>query len=193
MTHGTASTSWGPDVRAEDVEWLVGGVLVGLLVGVMAARRSRGPWWRRLVVALACAHLGGVLAVTLLPFGAGTVYPGESNISLQPLRTIVQLLDGPESARQLGGNLLLLAPMGLLVPMAWNSARPWARTMGWGLLLSVTIELGQLAENTLGLAYRVIDVDDVLLNVLGVAAGRLVFGLGHGLVRLVTRGRRARR
>lgn len=177
----------------DDVVWLVTGAVVGAAVGLLVVRRVRGSWHRPVAIALACAHLGAVLGVTLLPLGAGTVYEGVSNVSLEPFRTVRMLLNGSQSGRQLGGNFVLLAPMGVLVPIAWRAARPWRRTLAWGLLVSVTIELGQLGVNALGLAHRVVDVDDVLLNVLGVAAGRLVFEIGWGFWRLVTRGRRTQR
>jgi glycopeptide antibiotics resistance protein len=57
--------------------------------------------------------------------------------------------------------------------------------MAWGLLVSLLIELAQLALNVAGLSYRVVDIDDLLLNVAGVAVGRLLFALGWPIWRAV--------
>jgi len=171
-----------------DVFWFVTGSLVGTLVGLVAAVRVAGSWHRRVAIALACAHIGGVLGVTLFPLPLGGLEPFRvpySTVQLVPLGTIDLLLNGSQSARQLGGNLLLLAPMGVLVPIAWRAARPWHRTMAWGLLVSLLIELAQLALNVAGLSYRVVDIDDLLLNVAGVAVGRLLFALGWPIWRAV--------
>lgn len=180
-----------------DVFWLVAGSVVGALVGLLVTRRVAGSWHRPVAIALACAHIGGALGVTLFPLPLGGLEPFAvpySNVQLVPLDTITLLLQGSQSGRQLGGNLLLLAPMGLLVPIAWRAARPFWRTVAWGVAVSVTIEVLQFLFGVLaGEFYRVVDVDDVILNVLGVVVGRMVFAVGFPVWRWLTRGRRTRR
>lgn len=184
-------------VRPDDVFWLVVGSVVGAVVGFVVARRVEGDWHRPVAIALACAHLGGVLGVTLFPLPINGLDPFTapySNVQLEPFRTIGMLFRGSQSARQLGGNLLLLAPMGVLVPIAWRAARGFWRTVAWGVAMSVTIEVLQFTFGVLtGEFYRVVDVDDVLLNVAGVVLGRIVFAVGWPVWRALTRGRRVPR
>lgn len=184
-------------VRSDDLFWLVSGAIVGALVGLVVARRVAGSWHRPVAIALACAHLGAVLGVTLFPWPINGLDPFTapySTVQLEPLRTIGLLFHGSQSGRQLGGNLLLLAPMGLLVPIAFRAARPFWRTVGWGVVMSVGIELLQFTFGVLaGEFYRVVDVDDVLLNVAGVVVGRIVFAVGWPAWRALTRGRRTPR
>ena len=54
-------------VQRGDLFWLVAGGLVGAVVGLLVARRTAGSWHRPVAIALACAHLGAVLGVTLFP------------------------------------------------------------------------------------------------------------------------------
>lgn len=179
-----------PDVLPRDTFWLLAGAVVGAVVGLVVARRVRGAWHRPVAVALASAHIGAVLGVTLFPlrFGGDPFTVPYSSVQLVPLATIQLLLGGSQSARQLGGNLALLAPMGLLVPIAWRAARPFLRTVAWGALVSVSIEVLQfLFGMVTGEFYRVVDVDDVLLNVVGVVIGRLLFAIGWPLWRRFTR------
>ncbi len=184
-------------MRADDLFWLVAGGVVGAIVGLFVARRVRGSWHRPVAIALACAHLGAVLAVTLLPlprYGLSPFDPPFKAVQLQPFGTIEMLFQGSQSLRQLGGNLLLLAPMGVLVPIAWRAARPFWRTVGWGVVVSVGIELLQfLVGVAIGEFYRVVDVDDVLLNVAGVVVGRVLFAIGWPVWRALTRGPRPQR
>lgn len=179
-----------------DVFWFATGAVVGAVVGLLAARRASGSWHRPVAIALASAHLGGVLGVTLFPLPLAGLEPFAvpyDNVQLQPLETIELLLRGSQSARQLGGNLLLLAPMGLLVPIAWRAARPAWRTIAWGVAVSVAIEVLQFSFGVLsGEFYRVVDVDDVLLNVAGVALGRLLFAVAWPVWRVLTPGGRTR-
>lgn len=184
-------------VFPDDLFWLAAGSVVGAVVGLLAARRATGSWHRPVAIALACAHLGAVLGVTLFPLPLDGLDPFTapySSLQLEPFATIGLLFQGPQSIRQLGGNLVLLAPMGILVPIAWRAARPVHRTLLWGLLASVTIELLQFTFGVMaGEFYRVVDVDDVLLNTLGVAVGRVVFGLGWWVWRVLSRVRPGRR
>ncbi len=164
-----------------DVFWLVVGLAVGAVLGLLIGIGASGSWYRRWAVAIACAHIGAVLAVTLFPMpiaGAEPLAPPYESVQLEPFGTIGLLLAGSQELRQLGGNLLLLAPMGLLVPIAWPVARPFAATVVVGLSTSLLIELLQFTFGVLvGEFYRVVDVDDVLLNTAGVVLGRLVFAV----------------
>lgn len=173
--------------------WLGVGLVLGTVVGIVLGVRAHGSPTRRAALVLACAHLGAVLSVTLLPLpvgGAPSTAPF-GNLQLVPFATIRLLFDGSQGLRQLGGNLLLLAPMGLLVPFAWARARPFATTVAIGLGASLLIELLQVVAGVLvGELYRVVDVDDVLLNTTGVVAGRILFGALQATWRVVDRGPR---
>jgi glycopeptide antibiotics resistance protein len=85
-----------------------------------------------------------------------------------------QLTDGLTrfEVQQWAGNTLLLLPLGVYGPMRWPALRRLPATVLAGAFASGMIELGQLALAT---AYdfpiRVADVDDVLLNTLGVVLG----------------------
>lgn len=168
-------------VQPADTFWLATGLVAGGAVGVLIGVAASGDWYRRLAVALACAHIGAVLAVTLFPMPIAGAEPFQvpySSVQLEPGRTIRMLFHGSQEARQLGGNLLLLAPMGFLVPIAWKAARPFAATVVVGLSTSLLIELLQFGAGVaVGEFYRVVDVDDVLLNTAGVVVGRLAFGI----------------
>jgi glycopeptide antibiotics resistance protein len=74
-----------------------------------------------------------------------------------------------EATRRIGKGLLLLAPLGVLLPLADCRlyVSPWAslaRTVAAGALISLGIELLQT-----GVPGQVVDVDSLLLNTLGVA------------------------
>jgi glycopeptide antibiotics resistance protein len=120
---------------------------------------------------LLVAHLAFVAWYTLRPLDVPWVLPP----NLQPLAGIRAdlALGRAEAVRSLGGALALLAPLGVLLPMAGGrlAVSPLAsllRTMAAGALLSLGIELLQT-----GVPGQVVDVDSVLLNTLGVALAHL--------------------
>ncbi|MEU3404761.1 VanZ family protein [Streptomyces sp. NPDC006670] len=119
--------------------------------------------------ALLAAHLLLVGWLTLSPLDV----PWAAAANLSPLEGIrADLAMGPlEAARRIGEGLALLAPLGVLLPLAGGRLRPgplaaWAslaRTAAASVLLSLSIEMLQTA-----VPGRVLDVDSLLLNTAGV-------------------------
>ncbi|MFG2135616.1 VanZ family protein [Streptomyces sp. NPDC048650] len=120
---------------------------------------------------LLVAHLLIVGWLTLRP----RTVPWVPAPNLEPLASIsAQLAGGPWHAVQgLSGQVLLLAPLGVLLPMAAGRLYvsplvSLTRTVFAGAMISLAIELLQA-----GVPGQVADVDSVLLNTLGVAVVHL--------------------
>ncbi|MBO1334778.1 VanZ family protein [Streptomyces sp. VRA16 Mangrove soil] len=117
--------------------------------------------------ALLAVHLLLVAWITLRPLDV----PWVSAANLQPLAGIRAdlALGWAEGAKRIGEGLGLLAPLGVLLPLAggrlyvsvWGSL---VRTVAAGALISLGIELLQT-----GVPGQVVDVDSLLLNTVGVA------------------------
>ncbi|MGR8008690.1 VanZ family protein [Streptomyces hypolithicus] len=120
---------------------------------------------------LLLAHLLFVGLLTLRPLDV----PWVTAPNFQPLAGIkADLALGPAlAARRICEGLLLLAPLGVLLPMAGgrlfvSRVGSLARTAAAGALCSLGIELLQT-----GVSGQVVDVDSVLLNTAGVALAHL--------------------
>ena len=114
---------------------------------------------------LLVAHLVFVAWFALRPLDVPWVMPA----NLRPLAGIRAdlALGWPEAARRIGEGLALLAPLGVLLPMAngrlaVSPLGSLTRTVAAGALLSLGIELLQT-----GVPGQVVDVDALLLNVAG--------------------------
>jgi len=77
--------------------------------------------------------------------------------------------------RNLIGNILLLLPLGLFLPILWSKFRDFKKTVFIGIVVSVAIELTQLIFSYLGLGYRSTDIDDLILNTLGIVIGYIIY------------------
>lgn len=126
----------------------------------VSANRPRLAWLARLALA---GYLGAVLALTLVPL------PGDpDDLNLVPLRGILRTYEDRGAAYgtvQVVGNLLLLAPAGALLPLAFPRLRPRHAVLG-ALVFAVAVEVAQL-----GISGRSADVDDLWTNTLGAAVG----------------------
>ncbi|MDX6614768.1 MAG: hypothetical protein QOD75_3954 [Blastocatellia bacterium] len=77
------------------------------------------------------------------------------------------------------GNLVLMLPLGFLLPLASHWLRSLKRILVIALCFSLSIEIIQFLSRFFG-SYRTVDADDVLLNVLGAGLG---FGIWYLSVR----------
>ncbi|MGP3927489.1 VanZ family protein [Streptomyces sp. 8N616] len=121
---------------------------------------------------LLVAHLLVVGWLTLRPLRV----PWVPAANLRPLVTIrAELAQGPwDAVHSLGPSLLLLAPLGVLLPMAKGRLAACglgslAHTVFTGAMVSLGIELLQT-----DVSGRTLDVDDLLLNTAGVAIAYLL-------------------
>jgi glycopeptide antibiotics resistance protein len=96
--------------------------------------------------------------------------------NLRPLSTIRADLgmDPAQAARRIGAGLALLAPLGVLLPMAGGRIRAsgfasFARTVFAALMVSLSLEFTQTM-----VPGQLFDVDALLLNTVGVALAHLL-------------------
>ncbi len=80
--------------------------------------------------------------------------------------------------RNIGGNLILLLPLGFLIPILNKKYKKFKNIILLGLGVSIGIELIQSIEIFTGIVRaRVVDIDDVILNVLGIIIGYWAYRL----------------
>jgi len=117
--------------------------------------------------------------VTLVPSPA-SVHLIHTN--LKPGASIRAYLDQPDvrdTVKQIGGNVLLGVPFGILLPMLFPNARGLVRVLLLTAFVMVLVETaqGMIVEG------RAFDIDDVILNTTGALLGYLLLGrrLGRAL------------
>jgi glycopeptide antibiotics resistance protein len=162
------------------------------------AARSGQPAFIVAMRALFVLYLGWVAGATLFPLPVSAVAVAMEGagrhveVDLIPLASIRDvLLHGSRFAQVwiLGGNVLTLAPFGFLLPFAAPALATWRRMAVAALLFPVGIELAQLAVSlALGYSYRVTEVDDVLLNFVGILLGFAAYVVLRGAVSTPARG-----
>ncbi|MEU6683360.1 VanZ family protein [Streptomyces sp. NPDC046832] len=135
------------------------------------------PWPVRLL-AMLCAFLfmvafAVVLArLTLQPSPASEAL---THSNLQPGSSLKAYLDQPElrdAVKQIGGNILLGIPFGVLVPVVAPRTRGILRVLFLTAIVMLLVEFAQGALVT----GRAFDIDDVILNTSGALIGYLLLG-----------------
>lgn len=144
----------------------------------------RRPVIRMLESVLAALYGCGVVAVAFFPIPVGTRAilhmqsdGQEAIINLVPFKRMLELLGSSwyEGMKNIGGNVLLLLPLGCYAAYRWRLGNK-VNLILTGLILSLGIELLQWLLTEQHLIYpRSVDVDDVMLNTAGFAAGSLIY------------------
>ena len=159
------------------------------LVFRLYRRRVRGDrvsFAREILLLGFVVYLSGLAAVTLTPNRSSRVIAeGTGGVELRPNLASLTCSSPamPAGSRERGfcvrnarGNFLLFFPLGIFILLAWRRLRVW-RGLQVAIAASVTIELLQYLSSAWG-SYRAVDINDVILNVLGA-------GLGLALVSLL--------
>ncbi|MYX30482.1 VanZ family protein [Streptomyces sp. SID8381] len=143
--------------------------------------RRPAPWPLRLL-AMVCAFVFMVAFAVVL--ARLTLEPSPASASLthtnlHPGSSLRAYLDAPglrEAVKQIGGNVLLGVPFGVLVPVVAPRARGLFKVL---LLTAVVMLLVEFAQGAM-ITGRAFDVDDVILNTAGALLGYLLVGRRMG-------------
>lgn len=145
-----------------------------------------------IVVNLLFIYLLYLAQMTIFPLNIGASF--ERSVSLIPFKTIMQFipillknglmtnsgnLHLNAGAINIIGNVVVFIPVGILIPLISVKFRRFKSTVILGFTTSLTIEILQFlfAEG------RRMDVDDLILNTLGVAIGWGIFKTIKSLIR----------
>jgi len=157
-----------PVIAVSLVAWIIFRYLVN--------QKSGGVYWLREILLNVLFIYGWVvIAYTLFPLDFYLFELDFHGANLVPFAETIRFLNywnAPGVKRNLLGNLLLLAPLGVLLPLLFRRFRNLWSLLGFGFLTTLTIEVAQLT-----MRYRVFDIDDLILNLLGVFAGFVLFSL----------------
>jgi glycopeptide antibiotics resistance protein len=162
-----------------------------ILLLIKNKKQKQVFWLREVIVFLLVIYICLVVSVTLFPIPIGFHYHTENiyrSINVIPLVSIIKSISQIGIAysgdaqfmiglieRNVGGNILLLIPLGFLAPLIWNKYKRYKNIMLLGFVISVSIELLQLVETLSGGWGRITDIDDVICNALGVSVGYLIY------------------
>jgi glycopeptide antibiotics resistance protein len=129
-------------------------------------------------------YLLGVTGLVLFPLnivfdGTSQVRTGTVNFIpvIETIRMVTSISDSfmfKFSLKNIVGNFLLLLPLGFFLPLLWKRFYKLKNTMLLGVLVSFGIEMLQLLEALLG-NHRRSDIDDLILNTIGLWVGYLIF------------------
>ncbi|MFJ8008365.1 VanZ family protein [Streptomyces fagopyri] len=143
-------------------------------------RRSLPLLVRLLVMLLAfVAMVGFAVVLARLTLEPSPASKALIHTNLHPGRSLRAYLDQPalrDAVKQIGGNILLGVPFGVLLPVLVPRTRGILRVVVLTAAVMLLVELAQGAFIT----GRAFDIDDVILNTSGALLGYLLLGRRMG-------------
>ncbi len=175
-------------------------VVRSILIGVKLKNNNPIYWLMEVINFLFVLYLLLVVSVTLFPLALWIDFNIEHikfGLNLIPLVSIIKDISNIGTAydgdaafmigliiRNVGGNILLLMPLGVLAPLISNKYIHFKNIVKLGFLISISIESIQFIEIVAGGYGRTVDVDDVICNVIGASIGYLIYKI---LIRLINK------
>ena len=149
---------------------------------VIRVKQRRIDWKREAILLLMYVNLAVIIRFVFFPMSRinGRVQPLRFDASeilpfkLNPI-PFVHLLEYDSKKEMLlnvMGNTAMFIPTGVILPIIYKKLNTFWKVIGVGALISLCIEIIQLP-----FFERTSDVDDLLLNTLGVAIGYLIYKL----------------
>ncbi|MBQ8134684.1 MAG: VanZ family protein [Clostridia bacterium] len=146
---------------------------------------TKRPLGRKILISLFILYITAVASITLFPIIVDPPMPfTDKIIKLIPFSTISEMLltnsDLETTFLQIGGNIIMCIPFGAAIPFIIKHKK-WYHYLLIGLTFPVLIELTQLLISvSINSYYRTIDIDDVILNFLGIM-------IGYGIYKILPR------
>lgn len=168
--------------------------IVYRLIAVFVLKKPRYTIEKSIYILAAFVYLTGVICMTLFPIPTDPLLIHdraaegfqETN-NLIPFNTIKDALTGSSlsvTVYQIGGNIILLFPLGCFLPLLFKRMRQAKRVIIAGFIASLIIETSQFTiSSMIGLTYRSFDIDDLILNTIGTAIGYLFYKFIYPMVR----------
>lgn len=174
-------------------------IITGILIFIRKRKKQKIFIFRELLKLGFALYIMALIGVTLFPieinFGGQPIHYG-AGINYMPFKSIAedvaQIGHGHFSTgfqiklllENVGGNFILLMPLAFMIPIIWRKMNSFKKVVIICFFVSLTIELLQFLECSLNLAIvRIVDIDDLILNTLGAAAGFFIYSLARWYVR----------
>lgn len=147
-----------------------------LVRGWIWVKQGRLDWKREAVLLLMYFNLAVIIRFVFFPralvaghiqplvFEAAAIFP--LRINLVPLVHLFSYGNARNMIWNVAGNVAMFIPTGIVLPVVYSRLNSFRKTVAAAALISFCIEILQLP-----FASRASDVDDLILNTLGAAAG----------------------
>ena len=141
-----------------------------LIRTAVSIRNKKVDWKRERLHILMYINLLVILYFTFSPLVLDPDEIFNCKINLIPFVYLTDYDNRTHMIMNIFGNILMFVPSGIILPILYKRLDNFFKVVGTGFLMSLAIEILQLP-----FASRTSDVDDLIMNTLGVAVGFVLY------------------
>ena len=150
--------------------------IVALIFWIIVSCITKKDRSKKILISLFIVYMTVVVSITIFPLiiDPELMPINDRSIILVPFSTITNLLENATLwtiVLQIIGNIIMTIPYGIFIPFMVKRKR-WYNYLVYTLIFPLAIELTQLiiciSTNSF---YRTVDIDDVILNSIGIIIG----------------------
>lgn len=150
--------------------------IIALIFWIIISCVTKQARSKKILISLFIVYITAVVSITIFPIiiDLDLMPINDSSIILVPFSTITNLLENATLwtiVLQIIGNIIMTIPYGIFIPFMVKRKR-WYNYLVYTLIFPLAIELTQLiicvSTNSF---YRTVDIDDVILNSIGIIIG----------------------
>ena len=141
-----------------------------LVRAAVSIRNKRIDWKRERLHILMYINLLVIIYFTFSPLLLDPDAVFNCRINLVPFVYLTDYDNKTHMIMNIFGNILMFVPTGIILPVLYKRLDNFFKVAGTGFLMSLAIEILQLP-----FADRTSDVDDLIMNTLGVAIGYVLY------------------
>lgn len=150
-------------------------------------KRNNFSLKREVILNIFLVYLLCLVGVTLFPFMISFDKSHMVSINLTPIvntiKDITSTVSDPNMwgfmigvwIKNIGGNLILLLPLGMIMPMLWSKFMSVSKITFFAFSVSLSIEILQVLSAYIGNMGRAFDIDDILFNTIGAFVGYIIY------------------
>lgn len=130
------------------------------------------------LLAMYTAFAVGVLffPIEVIHFGTNQNYLPINYVPFKSIYQVIRNMSFGTCLKEIFGNIIIFIPLGFLIPIVFEKFRNKKRLFLFVLVASCSVEIMQgLIDIITKIPNRIVDIDDVLLNVIGGMAGYLFY------------------
>ena len=156
------------------------GGFIALVIWIIISCVKRKAFSRKILVSLFIAYITVVVSITIFPIIIDSEFMdmNDKSINIIPFSTIMNLISNSTATTivlQIIGNIIMAVPYGVAIPFLVKRKK-WYNYLIYTLAFPIAIELTQLFICLLSNSfYRTADIDDVILNSIGILIGYGVY------------------
>ena len=147
-------------------------VIYLLVRAAVSIRNKRIDWKRERLHILMYLNLLVILNLTFSPLVLEIDRIFDFRVNLIPFINMFDYDNRTHMFLNIAGNMLMFVPTGILLPVLYKRMDNFLKVVGTGFLMSLAIEIMQLP-----FIARASDVDDLIMNTLGVITGYVLYML----------------